>query len=680
MFFLYPSFLWALFALLVPIIIHLFNFKKYKIVYFTNVRFLKNLQEKSKAKSRLKEILVLLMRCLAIICLVLAFAQPFVPGLKNTNSNASRKILSIYIDNSFSTQNVNKQGAVLDIEKLKAKELIQSLSNADKVQIITNDFEGKHQRLHTKQDALTVLEEIKMSAAVKPVDLVLKRQAEFLRQYNAGIKQIFLFSDLQKSSFNIGQSKIDTAFKVFVVPVIPNLQNNIYLDSCWFESPLQQQGFNQQLHARVVNAGSQTMDVLSAKLFINQKQVAISSFSLEAQGSAELKFSFMCKEAGFNLCEIKIDDYPITFDDQLRLAFNSTKHIGVHLITGKGKTDKLSALFKNDSLFEFKQNNETAIDYAMFKNADVLVLNQLSEFGSGLTAEINAFTKKGGSLIIIPSLNDNLSSYSNLFESLKLPKILDLDTTRLKTNDIDQSKGFFEGVFEKKVDRMNLPLINKHFQLQALTGVESIMTLQNGDILLACMEVNKAKVYFFSSALSAEAGNFYNHALLVPSFYRMCFNSIQSSPLYFTLGGQGMFEMRSNPAFIEQPPSVVNTETKNDFIPEYKVYLNNMRFYFQHQPQIPGFYYLQHQKQNLQALAFNYSRFESDLSTYSMVELQQILDQNHLNHFKLIDYQSAKAGELISLVEGGKKLWKLFLLLALSFILAEIVLLRFLKQ
>ncbi|MEI6021270.1 MAG: BatA domain-containing protein [Bacteroidota bacterium] len=680
MFFLYPSFLCARFALLVPIIIHLFNFKKYKIVYFTNVRFLKDLQEKSKAKSRLKEWLILLIRCLAIVCLVLAFAQPFVTGEKNASAATSNKILSIYIDNSFSTQNVNKQGAVLDIEKIKAKELIQSMSNADKVQIITNDFEGKHQRLHTKQDALTVVEEIKISPSVRSIDLVLKRQAEFLRQFSADNKQIFLFSDLQKSSFNIAQSKIDTAYKVFVLPVIPNLQNNIYLDSCWFESPMQQIGFNQHLHARVINAGSQAMDVLSAKLYINKLQVAMSSFSIEPNGIADLNFNFTCKQAGFNFCEIKIDDYPITFDDQLRFTFNSTKRIQIDLINGKGKQDKLSALFKNDSLFDFKQNNEMGIDYALFKSADVIVLNQLSEFGSGFTAELLSFTKKGGSIVMIPSLTSNLTSYFNLYDALHLPKIQALDTTGLKTNEIDQNNGFFNGVFENKVERMNLPQIKQHYQLALLPGMESIMTLQNGDVLLGSTKFNKANLYFFSTALSPEAGNFYNHALLVPSIYKMCFNSVQTTPLYFTLGGQSMFEIPSNPLFIDTPPSLVNTETKNDFIPEYKMYLNNIRFYFQHQPQQPGFYFLQHQKQNLQALAFNYSRFESDLSTYTMAELQQILDQNHLDHFKLIDYQSTKAGDLVSLVEGGKKLWKLFLLLALSFILAEVVLLRFLKQ
>ena len=78
--FLYPAFLFGLFSLAVPVIIHLFNFRKYKKVYFTNVRFLKELKQESESKSKLKNYLILASRLLALTCLVLAFAQPFIPA------------------------------------------------------------------------------------------------------------------------------------------------------------------------------------------------------------------------------------------------------------------------------------------------------------------------------------------------------------------------------------------------------------------------------------------------------------------------------------------------------------------------------------------------------------------------------------------------------------------------
>jgi hypothetical protein len=86
MIFLYPSVLFFLLALAIPIIIHLFNFRRYKKIYFSNVAFLKNIQTESEKKSKLKHLLVLLSRLLAFAALIVAFSQPYIPtGKKKPN-------------------------------------------------------------------------------------------------------------------------------------------------------------------------------------------------------------------------------------------------------------------------------------------------------------------------------------------------------------------------------------------------------------------------------------------------------------------------------------------------------------------------------------------------------------------------------------------------------------------
>ena len=77
--FLFPTFLFALFTIAIPIIIHLFSFRRYKTVYFSHVGFLKDIKKESQKKSRLKQLLMLLARILTIIFLVFAFSQPYIP-------------------------------------------------------------------------------------------------------------------------------------------------------------------------------------------------------------------------------------------------------------------------------------------------------------------------------------------------------------------------------------------------------------------------------------------------------------------------------------------------------------------------------------------------------------------------------------------------------------------------
>jgi hypothetical protein len=88
--FLYPTFLIALLVLALPIIIHFFNFKRYKTVYFSNVGFLKHIQQETRKKSQLKHLLILLSRILALAALVLAFSRPYIP-LSGAASNHPAK-------------------------------------------------------------------------------------------------------------------------------------------------------------------------------------------------------------------------------------------------------------------------------------------------------------------------------------------------------------------------------------------------------------------------------------------------------------------------------------------------------------------------------------------------------------------------------------------------------------
>ncbi len=238
--FLFPTFLIGLAAIAIPIIIHLFNFRRYKKVYFTNVRFLKELKQESDSKSRLKEYLILAMRILAITFLVLAFAQPFIPGKAKVQQG--QKAISVYVDNSFSMESTNKQGTLLENAKSAATEIVNSFNAGDKFQLLTNDFEGRHQRFLSKEEFIEQLDEVKISSATKDINDVLKRQQDFLQNSGSANKRIFLLSDFQKNQALIRKSEVDTGIVVSLIPLVSSEVNNVYIDSIWFETPVQQFG------------------------------------------------------------------------------------------------------------------------------------------------------------------------------------------------------------------------------------------------------------------------------------------------------------------------------------------------------------------------------------------------------------------------------------------------------
>ena len=82
-----PQLLYALFAIAIPILIHFLNLRKHKKIYFSSVRFLKEIKENKNKRSKLKNLLLLLSRVLAITFLVLAFAKPYIPVNEYNQSN-----------------------------------------------------------------------------------------------------------------------------------------------------------------------------------------------------------------------------------------------------------------------------------------------------------------------------------------------------------------------------------------------------------------------------------------------------------------------------------------------------------------------------------------------------------------------------------------------------------------
>ena len=124
--FLHPIFLYGLFALAIPIVLHLFSFKKYKKVYFSNFNFLASLQQQKKNSSKLKNLLLLFLRLLVLASIVIAFATPYVIPEKTTSRVEKSSKIIIYTDNSFSMSNTGTKGSLLEEAKKHLFDIINA--------------------------------------------------------------------------------------------------------------------------------------------------------------------------------------------------------------------------------------------------------------------------------------------------------------------------------------------------------------------------------------------------------------------------------------------------------------------------------------------------------------------------------------------------------------------------
>lgn len=681
--FLYPAFLFALFSLAVPVIIHLFNFRKYKKVYFTNVRFLKELKQESESKSKLKNYLILASRLLALTCLVLAFAQPFIPA-KTSNIKKGQKAVSIFLDNSFSMEGLSKNGMLFENAKNRAREIANAFSDADKFQLLTNDFEGKHQRLVSKEEFLQALEECKTSSSFKTLSEIYARQKDLLNSSGANDKRVYVISDYQKTLSDFKVIKEDTTISAFLISLQSNSTGNVYIDTCWFDSPVQQMGMTQKLHVKIVNNSQNNLENASLKLFANEKLVTPVTFNAEPNASVEVEISFLLKEQGIQNCKLEIEDHPITFDDKLYFSYNVKNSIPTLVINGsEAKSGAyFSSLMKNDSLFLFAECTDKNIEYAKFNATDFIVLNGVKNISSGLISEIKKFTTNGGSVFIAPSLNADITSYNALFAILGIGPISKLDTANTKAEKINYEQGLYEGVFEKKQENIDLPKVYEYYQQAA--GIKSnedvIIKLLNGNNYLSqYSNPNGSKIYFCAAPLEDEASNFAKHALFVPTIIRMAINSSIIRPIYYKSGNNELISIKDNGAGEEGMVHIKSANTAIDIIPEMRKEPGLLNLFTQGQIKEAGNYIINYAGKNQEGVSFNYERKESNLASLTKEELEQIISESNLKSFVTIETGEKSLTNSIVQAAEGTKLWKLFVILTIVFILIEILLIRLLK-
>ncbi len=711
--FLYPSFLFALSAIAIPIIIHLFNFRKFTTIYFSNVRFLKEVKEETQAKSKLKHLLVLAARILAIAFIVFAFAQPFIP-IENSKVQVGDKVISIFIDNSFSMEAINKNGTLLDEAKKRALEIISSFKPTDRFQILTNDFEGRHQRLVNKEEFTTLLDEIKISPATRSFSEITSRQIDLLQQSESlkenqtgKNKLSFIISDFQKSNFNIDKFKNDTSVIFNLIQLTAAERSNIYIDTCWFETPVRQFNQIEKLHVRIKNLSNKDLENNPIKLFINEVQKTPGSFNIAKESDTEVVFSFSSKEKDIisdsnpqskirnsqfkNLmhCRVELNDFPITFDDKFYFSFEVAKNIPILCINASDPSVKtfespyLNKLFGEDSLFIFKNAKENNLDYSTLSDDKLIILNELKTISSGLAQELKRFMSNGGSLLIFPNEKADLNSYKDFLVSVKTNYYEQLDTLNTKVDKINLDNVIYKDVFDKKTfgaSNLNLPIVNKHYIRSKTTrsNEEYLLKLQNGDVFLSKYDVGKGKLYLSSVPLQTDFSNFTKHAIFVPTLYKIAIYSQNTQPLFYTIGNDENIELNSLLKG-ENIYHIRSLNTNFDIIPEHKMVDSKTEIILHNQITDAGNYNLVEGKDLLSGFAFNFNRKESNLTCLKSDELKEQLAINNLNNISVLKIDNKNLKEYISEVEQGKKLWKYCIILVLFFLAAEVLLIRFMK-
>lgn len=679
--FLYPGFLWAFAVLIIPVIIHLFNFKKYKTLYFSSLTFVRHVDQQTKSTQKLKHILVLLSRLLAFTFLVLAFAQPYFSS-DATQASSGSPLIAMYIDNSFSMQARGSEGELLSEARENARSIIDKSEIDTRFIIGTNDMSGMEEHSLSRIEAYEKLDKIALTPIVRSLDDVLKWQNELLtaeKSANSNGKiQYVLFSDFQKGKVLKSNKQNTDNINVYPIHLKPENESNISIDSVWFSSPIHKKNATNELNIRIGNYGQTKLENVEVQIEIDKFKKTI-FVELPANQKTVTSISYSDKTTGLKKGEIHLIDDHVLFDDNYYISYEVRKNTNVLILNGESAVSNINAVLTLDDYYKLNEKEITSVTKDDFNGTDIVFINGSNNLSAGIASYLNDFSSTGGSIALFPGINPAKSEWNNFLSELNLPMIGNQLSSGTKINTINFDDPFFTGVFDSKPDKLNLPSVAKIFQPLSNTNssVANLLSLKNGLPLFAYNQ-NKGNHFVFYSSLDESFGGFTKNALFSTIVLRMCELSQRTTPISIRIGSDSRFPIYQTVS--EQSPIHIKNE-KIDFIPPSFVVSGTNYISLSNISEIEqlesGNYDIISDK-NIGAISLNYNGEESILKYYSEEEINDYFINSG---FTSINYTEIGQSSKLSTVDINKPFsyWKICIILTLIFVGAEMLLVRLLK-
>lgn len=636
-----PEILYFLFLLLIPILVHLFQLRRFKKEYFTNVQFLKELSLQTRKSSKIKKWLLLATRLLILTALIFAFAQPFFAA---KDSNAITNETYIVVDNSFSMQAQGQKGPLL---KRVMEDLQQHLTEDQTFSLITSTESFWNTDIKSSQKEI---QNLNYSPSEFSLNQVL---SQIKSRKTAFQKDVIIISDFINTDTK-ALEKIDKDFNTFLVPVKAEQKNNISIDSVFIKETSDK---FYKLGFQLTNFGSEKTEI-PLGIYNENKLIAKSVVKFD---TAKKEVFFTLPKKAFN-GYASITDNGLTYDNELYFSISEPKKINA-LSIGSGDKSKFISKIYNASEFNYSNVELSALNYNLLEKQDVILLNELSEIPQALQTTLTDFAKKDGNIIIIPSSESKISELNSWLQNLGNIKFSQNENNKKLITKISFSHPLYKNVFEKNVTNFQFPSVNKQFAVST-TSAPVLKFEDNSPFLTAI-----GKVYVFSAAINKENSNFQNSPLIVPTFYNMAQNTNRSGISAMQIGVE-------NPLTIDaqlQKDEILKVKQSkqsnaSDFVPSQQIRNNKVQLTFDNAPEVAGNYGIYQSENLVENLSFNYARTESNLND-PVADLSKFKTANSIE--SIID--------TLQTDRTNNEIWKWFVLLTLLFLITELFIQKFVK-
>jgi hypothetical protein len=633
-----PDVLYFLLLLIIPILVHLFQLRKFKTTKFSNVALLERIKLQSRKSSTIKKWLILATRVLGLIFLILAFAKPVIPS---SDTALQKDETIIYLDNSFSMELPAKQLTLLEEAK---QNLWEQLDQNQRFSLFTNDKTWKNV---TKSDIKADFFSIDFAPVhLSFENLLLKAESMFEDQMSS--HSLFIITDGLNFEDKV-RLKPESGTDINLIVKSPSSFENFSIASAQLKTTNTSKTL--QVEIRSYNASNKDVTV---SLMDNEELIAKTKANFEESTSTVIKFDVSNRDFKKGILEIEPD--VMSYDNKLFFSLREEKKINVIAINSYGQKSFLTSIY-NTEKFNFQEFSLGKFDYSKISDADLFILNEIDDINPILLSRIEEFQDNGGTLIIIPNKNTTPATFKGLVNNSNIYQSSTSEQREITSINFDHP--LFKNVFSEQIQNFDYPSTQMFLEINS--SFSPILKYSNGQSFLA----EKDNIYSFSSALNTDLSNFTNSPLVVPVFYNIALESNVRPELYSIIGEENKIDIKTN---LKKDEILKLVNESQQVIPQQTKLGNVVQINTQYQPKSTGHFQLKQKDSVLLDLSFNYGRIESD---FNPMDLSTLEAKTFLSIPEAFNSFTEKRKIL--------ELWIWMLIFAIGFFLTELLILRFLK-
>lgn len=638
----HPEILYFLFLLVLPILVHLFQLRRFKKEYFTNVHFLKELVIQTRKSSKIKKWLLLASRLLLLTAIIIAFAQPFFKAKDSKNSSNE---MYIVLDNSFSMQAKGQKGELL---KRAVQELLENTPENQTFSLITNSETFWNTDIKSIR---TELQKLKYSALPFQLERAMAKIKSRKSVFNKDIVVITDGIGLEPKQLQ----SIDSDFNsYFIIPKAEN-ENNASIDSVFIHQTLDD---FYEIGLKLSAFGEKNKQIPVA-LYNQNKLIAKTLTKIETK---EKTIYFTIPKSAFH-GYASITDGGLDYDNNLYFSISQPDKNNIISIGQADKSNFLTRIYTSDE-FNFKNIAIEALDYSSLEEQDAIVFNELDEIPQALQTTLKYFVEKGGNLVLIPSAKNTVSNLNPFLKIFGNIQFKTLENKEKLITKINFNHPLFSGVFDNKINNFQYPKTKSSF---AIVGPNpAALYYEDQTAFLTSINNAISSVYIFAAPINQENSNFQQSPLIVPVFYKMALNNQNNGVSAIPIGSNIPFLIDINLA----KDDILKVKNESEtFIPMQQILTNKVKMTFNDLPVEEGNFGIYNQNERLQNISFNYNRTESDLAA---------TNENLLSNYNTVDSINTVFNTLQT-DRSDNQIWKWFAIFALLFLLSEMAIIRFVK-